>query len=417
MYQKQEIIVKKNAELLKRYEDCREKSYEMDEDEAYEFFKNNISDAERELIEKTYAAKDFISVEVAYYTDLLNLLSQFTYKSSPSMIYGYEDNNRPYASCKIDRNETDDEIHIVIEEYWNNRFELYATNPLFDNGFSLKVDYEEVPKIVRLLYNATQRHKYLQNQYAEKHEEFGDCLSYNCISRYFDECRNGEGAIGVFDNDENEYKMYGYGMADYGWGAEPMTENLVDKSILLDNPDKIWYPINPQIMWFYLYEETIYPVFDDAVESVCKNEKDAEWAKSFLEKIYIHDDFLDEIGDSYFHDIEVHNLESAYYLWDEDVYDGTSEQAELMERCNAKLTSREVLLLLETIEKANKLHVERQKKALEEIVPNYADYLNDMFFTRLLFCSDENEILYAEADSSVENGVKTGDMVMHYKKF
>lgn len=305
MYQKHEIKIKKNTELLERYKESRKKSYEINNDECDKFLHDIFSEAELETLEKIAASMEFLSVNVEYYTDLLNLLSQFIYKPTASFTYGCVDENRPYASCKVDHHENDDEIHIVIEEYWNNRFELQCTNPLLDGGFSLFVDYDEVPEIIRFLYNTTQRHEYLQKKYAENHEKFGDCLTYNCISRYFDECENGEGAIGVFNHETDKYEIYGYGSADYGWGAAPMTGNVVDKAILRDNPDKIWYPTNPKIKWFYLYDELIEPAFYDTIESVRTNEKDEVWSESFLEEIsgYTHDMFLD--GDSFFDDIEV----------------------------------------------------------------------------------------------------------------
>ena len=288
-----------------------------------------------------------------------------------------------YINFNVEKNETDDEICVVIEEFLDNDFAL--------NGL-------EVPKIVEFLYNATKKLEYLQEQYAENHEKFGDCLRYSCISRYFDEISNGEGAIGIFNHEMNKFEIYGYGVACNGWSGEIMTDHIVDKSVLEQQPDKLWYATNPMIFWLPM----------GSIEE--NDDPDAEYLDD-LNNLWeiIKDQYgINSYGGGakeYEGGIENEDEFVIYFLKD---YEDNE---------NTPLTSKEILELLNKIEAANHVFLEMQKKTCERNGLNYADYANDGFGSNLLFYSDENEILYAEAGSSVENGVRTGNIVLHCKKF
>ena len=241
MYQRQEIIVKKNAKLMARFEEAEKQMSEenvcSNEEEA--FLKARFTAEEMSLVNKTRNAHAFLEVMVQYYLDILGLFEKFS--------YNYYGEPKPYVTCKTDRQETEDEIRVVIEEFWNNDFEQNCLNPLMEDGFKGWVDYDLVPKAVRFLYNGISQHEFLQKEYAEHHELFDECLVYNCVARYLDENSNGEGAVGIFDHETNSFDVYGYGGAVNGWSGDILTDNYIDRSILEQQPDKLLNSTNPKI--------------------------------------------------------------------------------------------------------------------------------------------------------------------------
>lgn len=82
-----------------------------------------------------------------------------------------------------------------------------------------------------------------------------------------------------------------------------------------------------------------------------------------------------------------------------------------------EMTGAEILTLLESLEHANKVFVEVQKKLCKAEGVDYVNYGNENFCTLLLFHSDDNEILYAESVGADEDGIKNGEIVLHCKKF
>ena len=177
-----------------------------------------------------------------------------------------------------------------------------------------------------------------------------------------------------------------------------MTDHIVDKSVLEQQPDKLWYATNPMIFWLPM----------GSIEE--NDDPDAEYLDD-LNNLWeiIKDQYgINSYGGGakeYEGGIENEDEFVIYFLKD---YEDNE---------NTPLTSKEILELLNKIEAANHVFLEMQKKTCERNGLNYADYANDGFGSNLLFYSDENEILYAEAGSSVENGVRTGNIVLHCKKF
>lgn len=114
--------------------------------------REQFTENDRMLIDMTKNANTFLSVEVEYYLDMLKLLNGFLYKD-PAFLNSDE---MPYVSFKMERQENENEIRVIIDEYWNNHFEQRCVNPLMEDNMSISVDYDEVPKIVRFLYQATQ---------------------------------------------------------------------------------------------------------------------------------------------------------------------------------------------------------------------------------------------------------------------
>lgn len=88
-----------------------------------------------------------------------------------------------------------------------------------------------------------------------------------------------------------------------------------------------------------------------------------------------------------------------------------------MNRFEGKITGAEILALLESLEHANKVFVEVQKKLCEADGVDYANYGNENFCTLLLLHSDDNEILYPESAGVDDEGIKNGEIVLHCKKF
>lgn len=394
MYQRQEIVIKKNAELMARYDEAFSYFCNHDVDEEA-YMREQFTENDMTLINMTKNANSFLSVEVEYYLDILKLLNGFLYKD-PAFLKSDE---MPYVTFKMERQENEDEIRVIIDEYWNNHFEQRCVNPLMEDNMSISIDYDEVPKIVRLLYQATQRHEYLQNQYAENREEFGECLIYNCIGRYFDEVTNGEGTIGVFNHETNKYEKYGYGTANNGWSGNIMTGHIVDKSVLEQNPDKLWYATNPMICWLPLgsVNEEKYP--------------GAEYVDDLRR-------FLEIIGDQYGF--------NSYGGGAMEYEDGTENEDEFViyylkdyeDQDNTPLTSAEILNLLNKLEQANRVFIEIQKKSCERNGLNYVNYANDGFTSNLLFFSNNYEILYISVEESLDkNDLKTGELTLHCKKF
>lgn len=392
MYQRQEIVVKKNTELMARFAEAekqmREEGVCSTEEEA--FLKAHFTAEEMTLVNKTRNALAFLDVTVQYYLDILGLFEKFRYESYGEL--------QPYVTFNTDRQENDDEIRVVIEEFWNNCFELECSNFLMEDGIKVLVDYEQVPKVVRFLYNGIARHKYLLKEYSEHFERFEGCLIYNYIARYCDEQENGESAIGIFNHDTNRYERYGFGIADYGWSGKILTGHVIDKSVLAQNPDKVWHAVDPCLWWNSLDDES--GLLNDATGEMFDNlpyslgedvQERCDWGS-----------FSDGTTMAY-----------TYYL----NRFRSQEGQEFASCCKYEMTGAEILALLESLEHANKVFIEAQKKICEAEGVDYADYGNENFRTLLLFHSDDNEILYTESAGMDENGIKNGEIVLHCKKF
>jgi len=183
MYQKHEFIIKKNQELMDRYAEVKTQMYEeislIDEEE---YISDKFSTEELECIARTERVMNFLNVDIRYYLDVLNLFKNFIYEPEISLTFGENEGmEAPYVTYTEKREETDDEIHIVIEEYWNNRFECQCLNPYNEDGFSDFTGYCEVPLVIRKLYNNIEGHTYLQREYSENHKVFGDEMYYSCF--------------------------------------------------------------------------------------------------------------------------------------------------------------------------------------------------------------------------------------------
>ncbi len=348
-------------------------------------------------------AQKFVQAAVSYYLDVLKLFGQFSYTPTESMVYFENESSHPYVTFRTAQEETDEMQHIVIEEFWNNRFELQCLNPMQPDGFCLFVEDAEVPQAVRMLFHSIDKHHYLQNAYAENREDFGDALEYRCMGRYFDGLMDGEGAIGVFDPDENTYVRYGYGRADVGWTGKPLDGNIVDRSVLSDAPEKIWHPVNPHIFWRFLdgalvdYGEAVDEMFHD---------------------IPPHIDALvqeDTEGDEFSDGMEIAYTYRLNDLWEdrEDEW----EHPELKCRCMASMTGAEILSLLDALEHTNEVYLDAQRALCVEKNLDAARYINEGFMGQLLFLSDAGEVLYAETGIYDGNGHRTGKFLLHCRKF
>lgn len=392
MYQRQEIVVKKNVQLMARYADALELSADagMSETEEEQFMKSRFTEAEMGMIRATENAHTYLNVMVQYYLDILGLFEKFRYETYGEL--------QPYVTFKTERDETEDEIRVVIEEFWNNCFELECTNPLMEDGFKGWVDYDQVPKAVRFLYNGIAQHEFLQKEYAEHHELFGESLCYNCIARYCDELENGESAIGIFNHGTKTYDRYGFGIADHGWTGKILTDHVIDRSVLAQNPDKIWHAVDPCLWWNSLDDES--GLLSDAVAEMFDNLPPA-FGEDVQER---HDwgSFSDGTAMAY-----------TYYM----NRLRSQEVPEFAGSCKYTMTGAEILTLLDDLEHANKVFIEAQKKLCEAQSVDYINFGNENFCTLLLFHSDENEILYAESAVMDDNGMKNGEIVLHCKKF
>lgn len=355
------------------------------------------------VIRKNEKSMEFYHEHVAYYLDILKMIEAFGYGSKDDDLKSRE--SKPLLQFEVSRNETNEELGICIEEFWNDHFELEYLNSLCEDGFKQGVGFDEVPKALRVLLNSVDFHHYLQMKFAENHNNFGDNLKYNCISGYFDEFCNGEEAIGVFDHDENKYKRFGYGLADHGWSGEIMEGNVVDRSFLEQLHDKKWYSISPQIGWFphVLSDE------DDEIYHVMTEDM-GHFEEEFGSAIGMTDPFTDN--------------ETAYEYSDgmaeggfqvRGNYDFDSLEEYKSER--DAMTSEQILNLAATLEKLNKDFLKTQKKLAEKHGDDYDDYRSEGFFNRMMFYSDDYEILYIESDSICENGFRTGKIMLHYKNF
>lgn len=392
MYQRQEIIVKKNVQLMARYADALELSADagMSETEEEQFMKSRFTEAEMGMIRATENAHTYLNVMVQYYLDILGLFEKFRYETYGEL--------QPYVTFKTERDETEDEIRVVIEEFWNNCFELECTNPLMEDGFKGWVDYDQVPKAVRFLYNGIAQHEYLQKEYAEHHELFGESLCYNCIARYFDEISNGEGAIGIYDHETNSFDVYGYGGACNGWSGTILDGHEIDRSVLEQQPDKLWYATNPMICW-------------RPIGSVnAENYTEAEYGED-IQRLF------DALGQEYSPNcLDGGCFEYDDGTWNEDeielyyLIDGSDDEL-------TPFTSLELLELLDRIENANRIFIEVQKKSCQRNGLDDADFVNQGFTCGLLFYSHEGEILFAEAAGEDESGVKNGEIVLHCRRF
>lgn len=392
MYQRQEIIVKKNVQLMARYADALEQSMDagMSGTEEEQFMKSRFTEAEMGMIRATENVHAFLDVMVQYYLDILGLFEKFSYDSHGEP--------QPYVTCKTDRQENEDEIRIVIEEFWNNDFEQSCTNPLMEDGFKGWVDYDHVPKVVRFLYNGIAQHEFLQKEYAEHRELFGECLIYNCIARYFDEVSNGEGAIGIFDHETNRFDVYGYGAACNGWSGDILTDHFADRAMLEQQPDKLWYATNPMICWR--------PIGSVNAENYAETEYGEDIQR-----------LLDAIGEEYF----LNCLDGGCFEYDDGTWNGDEIEFYFLKDGRddelTPYTSLEILELLNRIEKANRIFIEVQKKSCQRNGLDAADFVNQGFTCGLLFYSHEGEILFAEAAGEDESGMKNGEIVLHCRKF
>lgn len=382
MYQKHEIVIKKNAEMTTA-EECR-------------------------ICTETGDAMEFYREHIAYYLDMLKMIEAFGYGFEEDDLESGE--SQPLLQFEVNRNETDEELRLCIEEFWDDHFELEYLNPLFEDRFKPGVDFDEVPKALRVLLKSVDFHDYLQIKFAENHEKFGDDLKYNCISRYFDELCNGEEAIGIFDHDENQYKRLGYGLGDHGWTGEIMEGNTVDRSFLKQFPDKKWYSISPQIGWFP------HVLFEDDSDEMYE-----VMAKVLREDMgHFEDEFGSAIGMRYpFTDNEV-----AYEYSDGTAEDGFQVRGiygfESLDEYKSEydtITSEQVLNLIETLEKLNKDFLKIQEGLAKKHGDNFDDFRNEGFYSRMLFYSNDYDILYIEADSTYENGFRTGEIKVHSKNF
>ncbi len=359
------------------------------------------------IVKKDYPmaedAQKFVQGAVTYYLDVLKLFGQFSYTPTESMVYIENEGSHPYVTFRSEQEETDRMQHIVIEEFWNNRFELQCLNPMQADGFSIFTESTEVPQAVRMLFHSIDKHNYLQNAYAENAEDFGDALEYRCMGRYFDGLMNGEGAVGVFDPAENAYVRYGYGRADAGWTGKPLDGNIVDLSVLSDAPEKIWYPVNPHMFWRLLDGASVN--YGQAVDEMFRN------IPPQLDALVQEDTEGDEFSDG----TEIAYTYRLNDLWEdrEDEW----EHPELKCRCMASMTGGEILALLDALEHTNAVYLDAQRELCKENDLKPAMYINEGFMGQMLFLSDAGEVLYAETGIYDGNGQRTEKFLLHCKRF
>lgn len=359
------------------------------------------------IVKKDYPmaedALEFVQRTVTYYLDVLKLFGQFSYTPAESMVYIENEGSHPYVTFRTEENETDGMYRIVIEEFWNNRFELQCLNPLQTDGFSAFADDAEVPQAVRMLFRSIDKHRYLQNAYAEHGTDFSNALEYRCTGRYFDGLMNGESAIGVFDPMENAYIRYGYGRADVGWTGKPLDGNIVDRSVLSDVPEKIWYPVNPHVFWRFLDGTSVN--YGQAADEMFRN------LPPYINALVQEDTEGDEFSDR----TEIAYTYRLNDLWED--HEDEWEHPELKCRCMASMTGAEILSLLDALEHMNAVYLEAQRTLCKENDLNPAMYINEGFMGQMLFLSDSGEVLYAETGIYDGDGHRTGKFLLHCKRF
>ncbi len=200
MYQKQEFIIKKNCE-------CAEKFY---------------------------------NEHIRSYIEMISFISSSDYKNERVL-----KNGEPVLKFQVTEDENEDNKIILINEFWNGNFMV---------NYSHKITHgiNENPSEVEKLLKKTGCGNYLQNKFIESYNDLNNEIEYKCITRFFDNNGNGEGAVGIYNQKSNKYETIGYGSANNGWSGDIIKDGLVDKSYLNDNPDKIWYSINPKNRWYPL---------------------------------------------------------------------------------------------------------------------------------------------------------------------
>jgi len=393
LYQKHEIIVKKNANLMEKFAVVEDEMYEKDifsVEQEDQYLKSHFTDEEISLVTKTKNAYTYLKMIVQYYLDVLEILEKYSYE--------YYGEKKPYVTLKKERQENENEIRIVIEEFWNDDFESSCINGFMDDGFSPFADYDELPRVVRFLYDGIDRHEFLQKEYVNNLEHYEGCVIYNCIARYFDNC-NCEGAIGVFNHEINEFDIYGYGVAMTGQSGSILEDNIIEREFLKQNPDKLWYPTNPLVCWRPIgsvnienypsseYKNDIQPLFD-AIES-------------------------DNCYASYH--------EGGYTEYDDGIYDEDEIEIVEIKGCGydePPITSLEILEIIDNIENANRIFIEVQKKSCQRNgFDNISDFVNSGFRNNLLFNSDDGEVLYIGESDIDESGLRNEKLVLHCKKF
>lgn len=394
MYQKHEIVIRLNSELMNKMKAVEDDAFEAgkDPDDA---IGNAFSDDELTIISQTQNALSFVTDHIAFYTDALDALEPFSY-CGDNTVYGQKEDPRPYVEYQISRTEENDTLRIRLEEFWNGRFQLEGVNPLLNPAWNIDL----VPRFVGVIWEQLKGLKYLQNTYSELRESFGDMLQYDCVSRMYDECPNGDGAIGVYEKAQNRFKVYGYGMASYGWSGDLLEENKIDCSIFAENPDKLWHVTNPRFYWNLLDAPTEDDFYSDNAEAMF-----ADFPEKFDEMIKesVNDDSQEgDIAYEY----------EMYYLWDED----ETQLPEHPERVNAVLSGQEITLLIKALTTATKQFIKTQKQLCDNLNIPYEENVNNECCVQLLMHSDDNELVYIAADNLDDTGIKTGDLSIYYKQ-
>lgn len=181
-----------------------------------------------------------------------------------------------------------------------------------------------------------------------------------------------------------------------------MHGNFAGKALFNENPDKIWYPTSPRLFWWALgsINEGNYP--------------DEEWVEDMVQAFQTTPVCYGEMVQGM---CEYAEGEPGVSFDDgTEAYDEWSIRF-FNEEWEKGICGKTLLSFIEALEFMNRGFLSVQAKSCELNGKNLANYANDSFINRMLFVSDEHELLYVTADKMDENGMKTGEVSLHCMKF
>ncbi len=379
MYQKSEFIIIKNQSVLKKYVDMlgnykKETLAENelignkiffditpDGEKAYNEFTASLSEEEKKIFEGTKNAEAFIENQVKLYVD--------TIKKA-----GEEDNVT--SKVVINTSDKEDALRIVIEV------------TAFDDSYSDIGDSLNISDSEELLYT------YIANEYTKNREMFNDCLKFSCFLEHESDYEGiGEWEIGAFNNETNSWEA-----------VDPQEfECKIDKSFLINNPDKVWYLFRPNFIWrmFGPIDTDKYSLEEytrdktKAFEEIGVNPVDEQDSIEFYEELEYTDN-----------DIKFN--EDDRFLW------------------NLNLTSLQVLDLIERLESVTKKALKVQLKSMEKNNMSFeeADKYEYTIFTRcFMLVSDDFEFIHSNSCKGIEyfedesDREKECEFEIFYKKY
>jgi len=422
MYQRQEFIIKKNTEVVKKVDGIIEEAYKIRSSgadvtteeilfnrffagtEPYDYIMANCTEEEREIYQQSNYAENFYLEHVRFYIDMVKSLSGFEYTTQSC---GRVRDKKDVVEVKVTETDNETETRILIEEYWDGDFmQNVCASADFNNGLRIGYGYHQVPRAMIEIIIMVNYGMYLWEKYSEEYKEMDKVTEFNCFRRMFDVLPNGEGAIGFYNHETNKYEKIGYGKACNGWSGEEIKNCAIDRSYLRDNPDKIWYSVNPANHWYP------FGPIDKKYTDEWKSEFDSAFSKipeKYRNKIYSTDE---EEGCFYYNDAGYDNYWTCeWHFFDEKDCDSAND--EIM-----KFTGNDILELISICETFNEDLLKLQIHSCERVGADTEPILDDGWWCQMLFYNNDGEILYITSEDDRDDaGRRTGKLTVHRKCF